>query len=100
MGVEYDRHSWGYFLKSQFDYVVEVIPFLLLSEPAKTEFGVILKSPNQQLVPGLSVSPFGFRMLWRPNRAVRPYVIGKLGVIAFPQKVLRQLLAMPTSTSG
>ncbi len=66
VGVEYDRHSWGYFLKSQFDYVVEVIPFLLLSEPAKA----------------------GFRMLWRGNKAVRPYVIGKLGVIAFPQKVL------------
>ena len=88
VGVEYDRHSWGYFLKSQFDYVVEVIPLLLLSEPAKADFWGNPKSPNQQLVPGLSVSPFGFRMLWRPNKAVRPYVIGKLGVIAFPQKVL------------
>jgi hypothetical protein len=27
-------------------------------------------------------------MLWGSNKAVRPYVIGKLGVIAFPQKVL------------
>jgi hypothetical protein len=88
LGVEYDRHSWGYFLKSQFDYVVEVIPFLLLSEPAKADFWGNPKSPNQQLVPGVSVSPFGFRMLWRPNKAVRPYVTGKLGVVAFPQKVL------------
>jgi hypothetical protein len=88
VGVEYDRHSWGYFLKSQFDYVVEVIPFLLLSEPAKADFWGNPNSPNQQLVPGVSVSPFGFRMLWRSNKAVRPYVIGKIGVIAFPQKVL------------
>jgi hypothetical protein len=88
MGVEYDRHSWGYFLKSQFDYVVEVIPILLLSEPAKADFWGNPKSPNQQWVPGVSISPFGFRMLWRPDKAVRPYVIGKIGVIAFPHKVL------------
>ena len=86
LGVEYDRHSWGYFLKSQFDYVVEVIPFLLLSEPAKADFWGNPISPNQKLVPGVSVSPFGFRMLWRNNKAVRPYVIGKLGAIAFTQK--------------
>ena len=88
VGVEYDRHSWGYFMKSQFDYVVEVIPILLLSEPAKADFWGNPKSPNQQWVPGVSVSPFGFRMLWRSNKAVRPYVTGKLGAVVFPQKVL------------
>jgi hypothetical protein len=88
VGVEYDRHSWGYFLKSQFDYVVEVIPLLVLSEPAKADFWGNPKSPNQQLVPGVSISPFGFRMLWRSNKAVRPYVIGKLGTAVFTQKVL------------
>jgi hypothetical protein len=88
VGVEYDRHSWGHFLKSQFDYVVEVIPVLILSEPAKADFWGNPKSPNQQWVPGLSVSPFGFRMLWRSNKAVRPYVTGKLGAAVFTQKVL------------
>ena len=88
VGVEYDRHSWGYFLKSQFDYVVEVIPILLLSEPAKADFWGNPKSPNQQWVPGVSVSPFGFRMLWRPHKAIRPYIIGKLGAAVFTQKVL------------
>ena len=53
VGVEYDRHSWGYFLKAQFDYVVEVIPVLLLSEPAKADFWGNPKSPNQQWVPGV-----------------------------------------------
>jgi hypothetical protein len=88
VGVEYDRHSWGYFLKSQFDYVVEVIPIVVLSQPAVSDFWGNAKSPNQQLVPGVSISPFGFRLLWRSNKAVRPYVIGKVGVIAFPQKAL------------
>jgi hypothetical protein len=86
VGVEYDRHSWGHLLKSQLDYVVEVIPLLILSEPAKSDFWGNPKSPNQQLVPGLSVSPFGFRLLWRSNKAVRPYVTGKLGAIAFTKK--------------
>ena len=31
VGVEYDRHSWGHLLKSQVDYVVEVIPIVILS---------------------------------------------------------------------
>jgi hypothetical protein len=26
-GIEYDRHSWGYFLRAQMDYVAEVLPF-------------------------------------------------------------------------
>jgi len=86
VGVEYDRHSWGHFLKSQFDYVVEVIPIVILSEPAKSDFWGNAMSPNQQLVPGLSISPFGFRWLWRGNKAIRPYVTGKLGAIAFTKK--------------
>ena len=86
VGVEYDRHSWGYFMKSQFDYVVEVIPVVILSQPAVSDFWGNAKSPNQELVPGLSISPFGFRLLWRWNKAVRPYVTGKVGAIAFTKK--------------
>ena len=86
VGVEYDRHSWGHFLKSQLDYVVEVIPILILSQPAVSDFWGNAKSPNQQLVPGISISPFGFRMLWRNNKAIRPYVIGKLGAVVFTKK--------------
>jgi Lipid A 3-O-deacylase (PagL) len=88
VGVEYDRNSWGRFLGSQFDYVAEVIPVLLLSEPAKSDFWGNPRSPNQQLLPGISISPFGFRTLWRGNKKVRPYVIGKLGAAVFTQKAL------------
>jgi hypothetical protein len=87
-GVEYDRHSWGHFLKAQIDYVVEILPFVLLSEPAKADFWGNPKSPDQQLVPGLGLSPFGFRFLWRGNKTVKPFMTGKAGVIAFPKKIL------------
>jgi Lipid A 3-O-deacylase (PagL) len=87
-GVEYDRHSWGYHLKAQVDYVVEVLPFVVLSEPAKADFWGNPESPNQQLVHGVGLSPFGFRFLWRSNKTVKPFLIGKAGVIAFPQKIL------------
>jgi hypothetical protein len=86
VGLEYDRHSWGYFLKAQLDYVVEVLPFVLLSQPTKADFWGNPQSPNQQLVHGLGVSPFGWRMLWRRNRTVKPYLIGKAGAIAFTRK--------------
>ncbi len=86
VAVEYDRHSWGHFMGSQMDYVVEVIPVLILSEPAVSDFWGNAYSPNQKLVPGISISPFGFRWLWRSNRAIKPYVVGKLGAVAFTQK--------------
>jgi hypothetical protein len=85
VGVEYDR-QWGHFFKARFDYVAEVLPFVLLSQPAKSDFWGNGISPNQQLVPGLMVSPFGFRWLWLRDKAVKPYVVGKLGAIAFTEK--------------
>jgi hypothetical protein len=90
VGVEYDRHSWGHFLRSEMDYVVEVIPLLMLSEPAASDFWGNPKSPNQQHLYGLSISPFGFRWVWRNNKAVRPYIVGKLGAIAFNKKALSE----------
>jgi hypothetical protein len=89
-GVEYDRHIWGYFLKAQVDYVVEVLPFVVLSEPASADRWGNPTSPDQQLVHGLGVSPFGFRYLWRSNARVKPFLVGKVGVLAFPKKVLSQ----------
>ncbi|MFZ3278959.1 MAG: acyloxyacyl hydrolase, partial [Candidatus Sulfotelmatobacter sp.] len=88
--VEYDRNSWGRFLGSQFDYVAEVLPVLILSQPAVSDFWGNAKSPNQVLVPGLSISPFGLRMMWRSNTAIKPYIVGKLGAIAFTRKAFSQ----------
>ncbi|MGC2164102.1 MAG: acyloxyacyl hydrolase [Silvibacterium sp.] len=90
LGVEYDRHSWGHFLKSQMDYVAEVLPYVRLSQPAVSDFWGNAKSPNQEVVHGLSVSPFGMRFLWRSDKVIKPYVSGKLGAIAFTKKAFSQ----------
>ena len=88
VGVEYDRNSWGHFMGSRVDYIVEVIPLLLLNQPANPTFWGGSFDPAQKIVPGISISPFGFRFLWRANKSVKPYVSTKLGIAAFTQKAL------------
>jgi hypothetical protein len=90
IGTEYDRHSLGHILKSQVDWVMEVLPFVLLSQPAVSDFWGNAKSPNQEWVPGLSISPVGFRFRWRSNAAIKPFVVGKLGAIVFDKKAFSQ----------
>lgn len=90
VSLEYDRNSWGHVLGAQFDYVAEVFPFVLLSQPAVSDFWGNARSPNQERVHGIGISPFGMRFLWRNNRAVQPYVVGKLGAIAFTRKAFSQ----------
>jgi Lipid A 3-O-deacylase (PagL) len=90
-GLEYDRHSWGYFLKAQVDYVAEFLPFVLLDKPLSTDiFGnpVPLKQKNiREYVPGVGISPIGFRMQWRSKKAIRPYLEAKGGILGFTKKV-------------
>jgi hypothetical protein len=87
-GFEYDRNSWGYFLKARMDYVAEFLPFVLLNEPAKADIWGNPKSTDRQLVPGLGISPIGFRMMWRSKRALKPYLTAKGGLLVFDKKVL------------
>ena len=42
----------------------------------------------RHIVPGMGISPIGFRMMWRPQKAIRPYVTANGGVIGFTEKVL------------
>lgn len=51
-GVEYDRHSWGHLLKSDVDYVVEVMPVVVLSQPAVSDFWVMQRAPTRSWFPG------------------------------------------------
>jgi hypothetical protein len=90
-GVEYDRHSWGHFLGSEMDYVAEVLPFVLLDKPVSTD---IYGSPRpitqkniREYVPGLGISPIGFRLQWRSAKKIRPYLEAKGGVLVFTKKV-------------
>jgi hypothetical protein len=88
VGVEYGRSSFGHFLWARWDYVGEVLPFVLLSEPAKADFWGNPESPNQQHLHGVSILPVGFRWIWRANKPLKLYVSSKLGVVAFNQKAL------------
>lgn len=87
-GVEYDRHSWGCLIKAQVYYVAEFLPFVLLDEPAElTYYGTPLTT-NKQLVPGIGITPIGFRLLWRDGRAIKPYLMAKGGFLVYSQKAL------------
>jgi hypothetical protein len=92
-GLEYDRHSWGYFLKAQVDYVAEFLPFVLLDKPLNTDiwgtpvYPVDASKAIREHVPGVGFSPIGFRMQWRSKKAIRPYLEAKGGVLVFTKKV-------------
>ncbi|MGA2046567.1 MAG: acyloxyacyl hydrolase [Terracidiphilus sp.] len=92
-GVEYDRHTWGYFLKAQVDYVAEFLPFVLLDKPLNTDiwgtpiYPVDASKAIREHVPGVGFSPIGFRMQWRSKKAIRPYLEAKGGVLVFTKKV-------------
>lgn len=87
-GAEYARHSWGRMAWARFDYVGEVLPFVILNEPAKADIWGNPKSQNRKIVPGFGFSPIGFRLMWLDKKHVRPYFAMKGGIIAFPIKVL------------
>lgn len=87
-GVEYDRHSWDYFLKARVDYVAEVLPLVLLNEATQSWPWGAPATAARETVPGFAISPIGFRMLWRNRKAIEPYLSAKGGLIAFPKKVL------------
>ena len=90
-GVEYDRHTWGYFLKARVDYVAEFLPFVLLDKPRHTDIwgNPIPKNERniRQHVPGVGFSPIGFRMQWRSKKAIKPYLEAKGGLLIFADKV-------------
>jgi Lipid A 3-O-deacylase (PagL) len=91
-GIEYDRHSWGHFLRAQMDYVAEFLPLVLLKKPVMVDiYGnpEPYKTHNRpmEIVPGVDISPIGFRWQWFSSRAIKPYLELKGGMIGFTQKV-------------
>ncbi|MGO9316351.1 MAG: acyloxyacyl hydrolase [Terracidiphilus sp.] len=89
-GIEYDRNSWGHFIGARKDYVAEILPVAILTQPAKTDIWGDPQSTNRETLAGLAISPVGLRMMWRYNKHYKPYFISKGGVIAFDKKALSQ----------
>lgn len=85
-GVEYDRHTWGCLLGAQVYYVGEFLPFVLLDEPTGLNYYGVYRTTGHQLVPGLGITPIGFRLLWRDGKVIKPYLTGKGGLLVFSQK--------------
>ncbi len=87
VSAEYDRRV-GHILWARFDWVTEVIPVMILSQPKSADFWGNPLTAEQELVPGISISPIGMRFLYRDGKKIRPFFLGKLGAAAFTKKAL------------
>jgi Lipid A 3-O-deacylase (PagL) len=88
IGIEYDRHSWGHFLKSRVDYVAEILPMVLLNQPKVMDIWGDTESASRKTVAGVDIAPIGIRWLWRDGKAIKPYLMAKGGALVFSQKPL------------
>ena len=89
-GVEYDRHSWGRFIGARMDYAAEIVPVVILRQPAKTDVWGDPLTQAHKTVPGLGILPFGMRLMWRDGKAWKPYSCSKFGMVGFTQKAISQ----------
>ena len=87
-GLEYDRNSWGQFLGARMDYVAEVLPVAVLTQPTESDVWGNPLSTKMEHVAGLAITPIGLRMLWRDGKRVKPYAFSKGGMIGFSKKTL------------
>lgn len=88
LGIEYDRHCWGGIFGARVDYVAELLPVVLLNEPAQYGADSKALTTARQTRYGAGISPIGVRLLWRRNQMVKPYLIGKGGLLWFDDRVL------------
>lgn len=86
-GVEYDRNSWGTFLKARMDYSAELLPIMRLNEPATTDIWGDVVGPGRKIIYGAGFSPIGFRMIWG-RHAVRPFFSAKAGLDVWNHKFM------------
>jgi hypothetical protein len=87
-GVEFDRELWPHLLHTRVDAVCEILPVLLLTQPARADIWGDPLSKTKRLVPGAGITPVGFRLLWRDGKRIMPYFETKGSVLGFTQKAL------------
>ena len=87
-GVEYDHRYFPGLGRLHLEYVAEVLPVVLLNEPAKYDVSGHALTTDRKIVYGFGVTPVGWRLMFRKPGQIQPYLIGKGGVLYFADKVL------------
>lgn len=87
-GIELDRELWPSVFHTRVDGVIEVLPVVLLTQPQKMDIWGDTLSRERKVVPGIGITPVGFRLLWRDGKRVMPYFESKGSVLGFTQKAL------------
>jgi hypothetical protein len=87
-GVEYDRRVRGSLAGLRLDYVAELLPVVLLNEPAQYKVDGTALTTARQIQYGAGFTPIGARILWRKPGQLQPYLIGKGGILYFRNRVL------------
>jgi hypothetical protein len=67
------------------------LPLVLFNQLADTNyFGNPLTppSPNRRLLYGMEFTPIGLRMMWRDNKAIKPYLLFKGGMLVLDHKAI------------
>jgi hypothetical protein len=88
IGIEYDRHAFGRLFGAQFDYVTELMPVILVNEPAAYGPDSRALTTARQEKYGVGYCPMGLRLLWRKPGQWRPYWMGKGGILYFKDRIL------------
>jgi len=97
-GLEYDRNSWGRFLGARIDYIAEVLPVAVLTQPTEADVWGNPLSTKMEHAAGLAITLIGLRMLWRDGKRVKPYAFLKGGMIGFSKKALAPTAAYENFT--
>lgn len=87
-GLEYNRQLPVGLFGAEFDYTGEVLPVLLLNEPAKYGANSRALTTARQEQYGAGISPTGFRLIWRKRGQFQPYWNAKGGFTYFKNRVL------------
>jgi hypothetical protein len=88
LGVQYARHSWGGLLGARVDYLAEVIPMLLMHEPAQSAPDSTPLTSARRTVYGADIVPIGCRLMWLGHQRLKPYLQGSGGVVYFTDRVI------------